>query len=81
MLGAIDFGVADDGERTGDEQAAQIAIASFADTAEPVLAAARVLPRHECRSRPRNYVLIGRLSGRQQWRLEQWLAPDRRPGQ
>ena len=43
MLGAMDFGIADDGERAGREQAAQIAIASLADTAEPVLAAARVL--------------------------------------
>ena len=43
MLGAMDFGIADDGERAGREQAAQIAIASFADIAEPVLAPARVL--------------------------------------
>ena len=40
----MDFGIADDGERTGREQAAQIAIAAFTDTAEPVLApAARAL--------------------------------------
>ena len=37
----MDFGIADDGERTGREQAALIAIAAFTDTAEPVLAAAR----------------------------------------
>ena len=43
MLGAVDFGIADDGECSGREQATQIAIASFADTAEPVLACARVL--------------------------------------
>ena len=43
MLGAMDFGIANDGERARREQAAQIAIASFADTAEPVLASARVL--------------------------------------
>ena len=36
-------GVADHGERAGREQAAQVAIASLADIAEPVLAAARVL--------------------------------------
>jgi hypothetical protein len=47
VLGAMDFGIADDGERAGREQAAQVAIASFADTAEPVLAATRVLLRHE----------------------------------
>src|SRR5579863_10560420 len=39
MFGAMDFGIADNGERAGREQAAQIAIAAFADTAEPVLAA------------------------------------------
>ena len=40
MLGAMDFGIADDGERAGDEQAAQIAITLFADAAEPLTAAA-----------------------------------------
>jgi len=40
MFGAVDLGVADDRERTGDEQAAQIAVTLFADTAEPVLALA-----------------------------------------
>ena len=43
MLGAMDFGVADHRQRSGREQAAQIAIASFADIAELVLATARVL--------------------------------------
>src|SRR5680860_665799 len=47
MLGAMDLGVTDDGECAGGEQAAQIAIALLADTAEPVLAPARVLLRHE----------------------------------
>ena len=47
MLGAMDLGIADHGEGTGSEQAAQIAIALFADTPEPVLASARVLLRHE----------------------------------
>src|SRR5450631_2800013 len=47
MLGAMDLGVADDGERTGHEQAAQIAVTLLADTAEPVLAPARMLFRHE----------------------------------
>ena len=47
MLCAMDLGIADDGERTGGEQAAQIAIALLADTTELVLAPARVLLRHE----------------------------------
>ena len=47
MLGAMDLGIADDGECTGHEQAAQIAVTLFADTAEPVLAPARVLLRNE----------------------------------
>ena len=38
MFGAMDLGVTDDGERAGHEQAAQIAVTLFADTAEPVLA-------------------------------------------
>ena len=47
MLGAVDFGVADYGQRAGGEQAAQIAIALFADTAELFPASARVLLWHE----------------------------------
>src|SRR5450759_2560080 len=47
MFGAMDLGIADDGERTGDEQAAQIAVTLLADTAEPVLAPARMLLRHQ----------------------------------
>src|SRR6516162_4667168 len=43
----MDLGITDDRECAGREQAAQIAIALLADTAEPVLAAARVLLRHE----------------------------------
>ena len=38
MLGAMDFGVADDGEHSGHEQAAQIAVPMFTDAAEPLLA-------------------------------------------
>jgi hypothetical protein len=41
------FGARDDGQRARCEQALQIAIALFADTAELVLAPARVLLRHE----------------------------------
>ena len=58
MRGAMDFGIADDGERAGREQAAQIAIAAFADTAKPVLpplefclARARSRPRSPCPDR------------------------------
>src|SRR5476651_453872 len=47
MLGAVDLGIADDRERAGDEQAAQIAVTLFADAAEPLLTSARVLLRHE----------------------------------
>src|SRR3954451_19136148 len=43
VFGAVDLGIADDGECTGHEQAAQIAVTLFADAAEPVLAPARVL--------------------------------------
>jgi hypothetical protein len=43
MLGAMDFGIADHGQRTSHERAAQIAVTLFADTAELVLTAARVL--------------------------------------
>ena len=41
MLGAMDLGIADHGQRARREQAAQVAIALFADAAEPVLAPAR----------------------------------------
>jgi hypothetical protein len=44
---AIDFGIADYSQRACREQTAQIAIASFADIAEPVLASTRVLFRDE----------------------------------
>src|ERR687897_3140407 len=47
MLCAVDLGIANDGECSGGEQAAQIAIALLADTAELVLAPARVLPRYQ----------------------------------
>ena len=47
MPGAMDFGIADHSQGACREQTAQITIASFADIAEPVLAATRVLLRHE----------------------------------
>ena len=40
MLGAMDFGIANDRQRASHEQAAQIAVTLLADTAEPVLASA-----------------------------------------
>jgi hypothetical protein len=45
--GAVDLGITDDGERASREQAAQIPIALFADTAEPILAPTLVLLRRE----------------------------------
>src|SRR5215475_10233691 len=47
MFGAVKLSIADHGERTGGEQAAQIAIALLADVAELVFAAARVMLRHQ----------------------------------
>ena len=38
VLGAMDLGIADDGQCAGHKQEVQIAVTSFADTAEPVLA-------------------------------------------
>ena len=38
MLGAMDLDITDDSERADHEQAAQIAVTLFADTAQPVLA-------------------------------------------
>ena len=42
MFAAVDLGIADDRERAGHKQAAEITIALFADTTEPVLAPARI---------------------------------------
>ena len=36
MPAAVDLGIANDGKRAGHEQAAQIAVALFADTTEPI---------------------------------------------
>ena len=47
MFGAVDFRITNDRERTGHEQAAQIAVAFFVLLAKPVFTAARVLPRHQ----------------------------------
>ena len=47
MFGAVDFGITNDRERTGHEQAAQIAVALLAYAPKPVFTAARVLPRNQ----------------------------------
>jgi Protein of unknown function (DUF3363) len=47
MRCAVDLGIADHGERASREQAAQIAIALFADIAKLVFTPTRVLLRHE----------------------------------
>src|SRR5215471_17684450 len=47
MLGAMDLGIADHGERAGHEQAPQIAVTLFADTAELLPTSARVLLRYQ----------------------------------
>src|SRR5262245_51203451 len=47
MFAAVGLGIADDRERAGHKQAAEITITLFADTAEPVLAPARMLLRHQ----------------------------------
>ena len=41
------LGIADDGERTNDEQLPQITISLLGEPSEPLLAAAGVLPRYE----------------------------------
>ena len=46
MRGAMDFGIADDGERASREQTAQVAIASLADIAEPVFTSCRSRKSH-----------------------------------
>ena len=43
MLRAMDLGIADHGERAGHEQAPQIAVTLFADTAELIPTPARTL--------------------------------------
>jgi hypothetical protein len=78
VFGAVHLGIADDGECTGDEQAAQIAVTLFADAAEPVRAAAGVLPRNEPDPGRESCVLIGRSWGQQHWRPERLPASDRR---
>ena len=47
MLGPMDFGIADHGQRAGREQAAKITIPSFADVAKLVLAPTGVLLGNE----------------------------------
>ena len=47
ILGAMELGIADDGECARHEQAARIAVPLFADTAEPGAPPARVLFRYQ----------------------------------
>src|SRR5262245_24706357 len=47
VFGAMDLGIPDHRKCTRCEQASQIAVALFADTAELVLAPTRMLPGHE----------------------------------
>jgi hypothetical protein len=56
MFGAMDLGIADDGQRARREQAAQIAIALFADTAELVLAPRSSVASARARPRPKKAV-------------------------
>ena len=76
MLGAMDFGIADDSEGAGHQQAAQVAVALLADTAEPLLASARVLLGDEP-DPGRESGLTGKPSDRRRWRPERWPATDR----
>ena len=77
MLGAVDLGITDDGEGAGHEQAAQIAVTLFTDTAEPIPTLL------ECcfginPIRPRSCDLTGRFWDRRHLPLERWRAADRR---
>ena len=58
MFGAMDFGISDHGQRASREQAAQIAVALFADTAKLLLSPLETLRR----ARPPNGRLGDRLA-------------------
>src|SRR5262245_38502464 len=60
-LCAMDLGIADDSQRARREQAAQIAISLFADTAELVLAPARALLRIDHRGLLANEQMAGAM--------------------
>ena len=79
ILGAVDLGIANDGECAGHEQAAQIAIPLFADTAEPIPTPLECClgtsPIQAEKLRPDRKVF-----SRQRSRQGQWLAADRRLG-
>jgi hypothetical protein len=74
--GAMDLGIADDRERASHEQAAQIAISLFADTAEPVPCLHSSTASEPARSRQRSYVLTGRRWDPQHWRPERSPVSD-----
>jgi hypothetical protein len=80
MLGAMDLGVADDGECSSHEQAAQIAVRLRSPCL--LMLPSRSLPPLECwwgraQSRPRSYVLIGKFWGQQHLRPGRLPAWDR----
>ena len=79
MLAAMDLGIANDGQRAGHEQAAQIAVTLLADTAEPVLAPAECCfgtsPIQAEKLRPDR-----KTFGWQRWQPKLWQASDRRRG-
>jgi hypothetical protein len=77
MLGAMELGITDDGECAGHEQAAQIAVALFTDTAELVPTPARVLFRYQP-DPPRSCDLSGKLWDRRRLRQARWRAADQR---
>ena len=79
ILGAVDLGRANDGECAGHEQAAQIAIPLFADTAEPIPTPARVLFGNQPIEAESCDPISG-FQGRRRSRQGQWLAADRRLG-
>ena len=79
MPGAMDFGIADDGQCAGREQVAQIAIASLANVAEPVPQGRSRSVLGRGRSRPRSPALTGTSSDQRRWQPEQSPIPDRCP--
>ena len=80
MFGAVDFGIADHCQRAGREQAAQIAIASFADNCRACLCRHSSSASARARSRLRNPALIGTPSDPRCWLPEQSPMQDRRRG-
>jgi hypothetical protein len=59
MPGAMDLGIANDGECSGHKKATQIAIALLTYAAVPLLAPHLSAVSEPAQSRPRNYALNG----------------------